>query len=283
MKSFFLIALAVALLPVSLRAQQTANTSVCLRETPPGVLLNICQNERGMAPMPQPRLYLRIYKDGRGEYEVNRSWNALAKKRFTINNEDLSELASLAATASVEKTPERYPVYRMGDDSTQEWTIDIYSDAVQKRIILTNFFSTDRENKEHYPASLILLMEKVEEIWSRANGVVNVPPSITFCTLMADREYLIGKLVRIWANLELTGEEGSYLHDPECDRPEMGQARTQSRIGFDVSVPRAFLPPHLGEESQIAGLTLFHSPFEWYRKRRDRWRDGVGTMFIRAS
>jgi hypothetical protein len=56
---------------------------------------------------------------------------------------------------------------------------------------------------------------------------------------MSDREYLTGKLVRMWANMELGIDEGSYLHDPECDRPEVGQARTQSRIGYDVSVPGA--------------------------------------------
>ena len=27
------------------------------------------------------------------------------------------------------------------------------------------------------------------------------PPSITFCTLMADREYPTGKRVRIWADM----------------------------------------------------------------------------------
>jgi hypothetical protein len=239
MKFFFLIALAAAFLPVSLRAQQTENTSVCLRDTPPGVLLNICQHERGMAPLPQPRLYLRIYKDGRGEYEINSSWDALVKNEFTVYDEDLRELASLAAAASVENTPERYPVYHRGDDSSQERTVDIYADTGKKRIILTNFFAADRENKTHYPASLIALMEKVEEAWSRGNGIVTEPPSITFCTLMADREYLTGKLVRIWANLELAGAEGNYLHDPECDRPEMGKARTQSRIGYEVSVPGA--------------------------------------------
>jgi len=239
MKFFVLIALAAAFLPASLRAQQTANTSVCLRDTPPGVLLNICQHERGMTPIPQPRLYLRIYKDGRGEYETNRSWNALVKKKFTINDEDLREINSLAGAASIEKTPVRYPVYNQGDDSSKEITADVYVDGAQKRIILTNFFAADRENKKHYPASLIAFMEKVEDIWLRANGIVAVPPSITFCSLMADREYLTGKLVRIWANIELGVEEGSYLHDPECDRPEMGKARTNERIGYDVSVPGA--------------------------------------------
>jgi hypothetical protein len=41
MKFFFLIALIAAFFPASLRAQQSANTSVCLRDTPPGVMLNI--------------------------------------------------------------------------------------------------------------------------------------------------------------------------------------------------------------------------------------------------
>jgi hypothetical protein len=233
MKFFFLIALTI-FLPVSLQAQQ----SVCLSEIPPGVLLNICAHERGMTPIPQPRLYLRIYKNRRGEYETNKSWNTLVKKKFTIRDEDLRDLTSLGAAASVDKALVRYPVYNQGDDSSRELTVDIYADAAQKRIILTNFFAADRENKQHYPGSLISLMEKVEEIWMRANGIVTAPPSITFCTLMADREYLTGKRVRIYADMELGIDEGSYLHDPECDRPEVGQARTNERIGFGFDEKR---------------------------------------------
>src|SRR5262245_18030616 len=120
MKFFFLIALANAFLPVSLQAQQEANPSVCLRDTPPGVLLNLCEHERGMAPIPQPRLYLRVYKDGRGEYETSKSWNTLVKKSFTINDEDIRALTNLCAAASVEKTPVRYPAYNQGEDSSQE-------------------------------------------------------------------------------------------------------------------------------------------------------------------
>ncbi len=232
MRFISLLALAAAFLPVPVRAQQSANTSGCLKDTPPGVLLNICQHERGMTPLPQPRLYLRIYKDGRVEYETNRSWNTLVKKKYTISVEDLGEIASLGAAEGVQKAPERYPVYNQGDDSSSELTIDIYAATGRKRFILTNFFAADRENKKHYPAALISLMEKVEETWSRANGIVTQPPSITFCTLMSDREYLNGKRVRIWADMELGVEAGSYLHDPECNRPEMGKARTNERIGF---------------------------------------------------
>ena len=62
------LVLLIALLPLAAHAQK----SVCLNETPRGVLLNICRHERGMAPMPQPKLYLRIYKDGRAEYEYTK-------------------------------------------------------------------------------------------------------------------------------------------------------------------------------------------------------------------
>jgi hypothetical protein len=239
MKFISLIAVTVTFLPASLSAPQSANTSVCLSAPPPGVLLNICQHARGMVTGPQPTLYLRVYQDGRGEYETNNSENVLVKKEFRISEEALREIAKLGAAEGVQTALERYPVYNHGIDSSRELTLDIYSDTNHKSITLTNFYAADRENKKRYPASLISLMEKAEELWTRAHGIVTEPPSITFCTLMADREYLTGKHVRIWADLELGTESGSYLHDPECDRPEMGQSRTQARIGFEMSGPGA--------------------------------------------
>ena len=239
MKFITLIAAAIAFLPISLSGQQSASTSVCLSGTPSGVLLNICQHARGMVTGPQPTLYLRVYQDGRGEYETNNSENVLVKKEFRINEADLREIARLSAAQGVQTALEKYPGYNHGIDSSRELTLDIFSNTHHKSIILINFYAADRENKKHYPASLISLMEKVEQLWSRAHGLVTEPPSITFCTLMADREYLTGKHVRIWADLELGTESGSYLHDPECDRPEVGKARTSERIGFEVSVSGA--------------------------------------------
>ena len=57
-------------------------------------------------------------------------------------------------------------------------------------------------------------------------------PSITFCELMADRERLLGKRVQLHADMELGREEGSFLHDPDCDPPTMTRAQMQERIGF---------------------------------------------------
>jgi hypothetical protein len=168
MKFISLIALLAAFLPVSERAQQSANTSVCLKDTPPGVLLNICQHGRGnVQEMPQPTLYLRIYKDGRVEYETNISSDAPVIKEFRINKEDISEIARLGLAEDVQKALERYPTYNHGIDSSREITVDIFTEAGQKRIILTNFYAADRENPKHYPAALISLMEKAEEIWRK--------------------------------------------------------------------------------------------------------------------
>jgi hypothetical protein len=232
MRILFLAALVAFIVPFIASAQQRGSTSVCLKDVPPGVLLNICEHEYGMAPTSQPRLYLRVYKDGRGEYEENKTWNLLTKKAFRAKGEDVREVERLGATEGIQKALERYPVYNFGDDSSTETTIDIFGETGRKRIILTNFFAADRENKKHYPASLISLMEKIEEIWYSANGIVRASPRITFCTLMADREYLIGKRVQIYADIELENEEDCYLHDPECDRPEMRSMRTNERIGF---------------------------------------------------
>ena len=127
------LVLLIALLPLAAHAQK----SVCLNETPSGVLLNICRHERGMAPMPQPKLYLRIYKDGRAEYESHKTWGVLVKNKFRISDEDFVEIARLAAVEDLRKALERYPVYRRGVDSTSEMTVDIYPQADPKRIVLT--------------------------------------------------------------------------------------------------------------------------------------------------
>ncbi len=99
-------------------------------------------------------------------------------------------------------------------------------------------------------------MEKAEELWLNANGIVVKPPSITFCTLMADREYLAGKRVQIYADMEL-GQEDSYLHEPECDRPEMGNARTSERISFGYDDKKLGKDSPMRERLQKKGLQTY--------------------------
>ena len=238
MKFVFLITFAVFAVPVFTYAQRGPNTSACLKDVPAGIVLNICTNERGMAPIPQPRLYLRIYTDGHAEYEASKGWDDLVKKEFRIGAEELQEIVRLGNTENFQSAKEEYPAYNHGTDSSTKITLDFYGKTGTKRIVFLNFYAADRKNKEHYPSDFIALMEVAEEIWMRTRGIVREISTISFCGLMSDREYLVGRRVIIYADLELGDGSDPYLHEPECDRPEMGKARTSERvgIGFDKKV-----------------------------------------------
>jgi hypothetical protein len=238
MKYGFLIAFAIFGVPVFTAAQRKPSNSVCVKDPPAGVILSICTNERGMAPIPQPRLYLRIYTDGRAEYEASKGWDDLVKKELRIKAEELEEIVRLGNTGDFQRALGEYPAYNHGIDSSKKITLDFYGKTGAKRIVFHNFYAGDRANKKHYPADFIALMEIVAEIWMRANGIVREIPTISFCVLMADREYLAGRQVIIDADIELGDGGAAYLHEPECDRPEMGKARTGERIGigFDPKI-----------------------------------------------
>lgn len=230
-KIVFLTAL-VLLVPAIAYSQRKPSSSVCLKDLPAGVILNICTHERGMAPMPQPRLYLRVYTDGRAEFERHSSWDDLIKKEFRIEAEDVAEIVRLGNTEDFQAALEEYPAYNHGTDSSMKLTLDFYGTKSAKRIVFNNFYAADRKNKEHYPASFIALMERVEEMWGRANGIVQEIPTLSYCGLMFDREYMAGRRVIIDADIELGDGRAPYLHEPECDRPEMGKARTNERVGI---------------------------------------------------
>lgn len=161
MRIALLAAVVALLIPVVAFGQQR---SACLEAVPPGVLLNICEHYRGMAPLPEPALYFRLYKDGRAEFETRMDENDLIRKELKVKAEDVSELKRLGAMDDVQKALAKYPTFRLAYDSTQELIITVYGETSQKRITLENFAAGDRENKEHYPASLIALMKRVEEL-----------------------------------------------------------------------------------------------------------------------
>lgn len=238
MKYGFLIAFAIFAVPVFTAGQRRPNPTECLKDVPAGVVLNICTHERGMAPIPQPQLYLRIYADGRGEYETNKSWDQLVKKEVRVKAEELQEIMRLGEAYDFQSAADEYPAYNHGIDSSEKITLDFNGAKGAKRIVFHNFYAEDRKNKEHYPASFISFMEIVERIWDRARGIVREIPGLSYCGLLQDREYMAGRRVIIYADLEIGVDGGTYLHEPECDRPEMGTARTSERIaiGFDPKV-----------------------------------------------
>src|SRR5258707_8026117 len=122
------------------------------------VLLTICNHERGMAPLPQPQLYLKLYRDGRGEYETASGTSSLLDlKEFQISSEELREIMSLGNAADFQKADASYPVFHQSDDSSLETTITFSAKGAAKRIVLANFYAADPDNKKRYPVSLIQL------------------------------------------------------------------------------------------------------------------------------
>lgn len=238
MKFVFLIAFAIFAVPIFTYAQRKPSNSACVKDVPAGVVLNICTDERGMAPIPQPRLYLRVYSDGRAEYEVNKGWDDLVKKEVRVKAEELQEIIRLGNTQDFQSAKEDYPAHKHGTDSSRTTTLDFYGKTGTKRIVFGYFYAADRKNKEHYPADFIALMEVVEEIWMRANGIVREIPTLSYCGLMYDREYMMGRPVIIYADLELGDGSAPYLHEPECYHPETRKTGPSERIGigFDPKI-----------------------------------------------
>src|SRR5689334_24480509 len=75
MQHISLAALLIFLLPVLALSQQTKPASVCSQpqqtDAADEIVLTVCNYEHGMAPLMQPRLFFRLHKSGRIEYEVD--------------------------------------------------------------------------------------------------------------------------------------------------------------------------------------------------------------------
>jgi hypothetical protein len=144
---------------------QTLGSSVCFN---PGAetdrsILTICNKHLGMGPTPRVRLYLRIYDDGRAEYEENTpptklGAHPLAIRRIQVDPANLAEIKTLIAAADLQNADADYPRFRMWTDSGLETTITARNGDKMKKIFLQNY-DEDPDNTRHYPASLNALLK----------------------------------------------------------------------------------------------------------------------------
>lgn len=246
MRSVLLTIFAILVLPVFADAQRKPGASGCLGGVPAGVVLKICTHEHGMAPIPQPRLYLRVYVDGRAEYEVNRSSGSLVKKEFRLTPDELAEITRLGGAEDFQKAQANYPSYRQGTDSWRETTVNFYDKSVAKKIVLLNFSAQDRENAENYPRSLFALMVRAEEHWEKANGIVRSVPAINYCEMLKNRKLYVGKKISVYADLKRAmvsayndprGQRyGEYLYDSECENGDVTSVRGRGTTGIGFGV-----------------------------------------------
>lgn len=161
-------------------AQRITVSSICSPGTvqPEGVVLTICTHERGMTSFLQPKLDLRLFADGRAEYEVappleNRAGQTnfvMVVKRFTADPAALAAIKELGKQADFQNAKVEYPYYQAGMDVSIETTITFYSDGKAKSIKLVNGTFRDTPEQKKLPPSLVKLQDKADLIREIAAG-----------------------------------------------------------------------------------------------------------------
>ena len=217
-------------LPLTLFGQ----TSVCADdETPENVILTICERTVGMAPRPQPKLYLRVLNDGGAEYEVNDGTKSkLFLREIFINGTELQDLARFGHEDDFQSARKEYPAINRGIDSSIKTTVTFRGLDGVKFITLNNYSPSDPDNYIHYPDALNRLMYLAEEVRLRAFGMKRVVPAITYCEALKNSRRYLGKRVSIYADLDYTGPR-PYLTD-ECTATVTG-AVLPHRIGVEYN------------------------------------------------
>jgi hypothetical protein len=251
MNRFYMAALTCLIFVAGVEGQRSYSSSVCARpdKTAREAILTICTHARGMTSLPQPRLYLRVFADGRAEYEHNprvpegdpRGYEQLVIKELRITQAELHEILCLAGEPDFQAADSVYKRIYIGNNTSMTTTVIFRDVGRAKKIVLNNYTADGEDNVEHYPSSLNALMDRVQWIWERANGIVRTIPTITFCELMLNRKKYLGKPIGIYADLEHHASPtrdlkhvsiDEFLHDLECDRLEVGNARTREKIGI---------------------------------------------------
>ncbi len=168
---------ALFVLNIFLTCPAQTRESVCLEQQPAAdasdpVVLNICNHTHGMAATPQPRLYFRLHQSGLVEYEVNPGYRegagdanfVLLKKKIKVRAEDVAEVIRLCEQQDFQGARNEYPAFQIWTDSSLQTTIVFTHNGREKKIVVNNYSETDQRNSSYYPASLIALLKKIEEL-----------------------------------------------------------------------------------------------------------------------
>jgi len=196
MRYFCLIAVLIFILPV-LSFAQRVETSVCAdlqKNTAPKkeVVLTICNYATGMSGLPRLRLYLRVYADGKGEYEENDGIDKLKLHTLKVSAEQLAEIKRLGETQDFQAARADYPVFRIWIDSGLETTIIFRGRSGEKKTMVRNYVS-DKSSEKNYPASLNALLQLAGEL---RNPKPATPPTPAPKILAYNRTLEVGKTYR---------------------------------------------------------------------------------------
>lgn len=186
MKFFILALFGLFAMTTTAAAQRITVSSICSPGTvqPEAVVLTICTHERGMTSFLQPKLYLRLFADGRAEYEVappleNRAGQTnfvMVVKQFTADTAALAAIQDLGKQPDFQNARASYPYYQAGMDVSIETTFTFYTDGKAKSVKLVNGTFRDTPEQKKLPPSLIKLQDKADLIRELAVGYKRPSP-----------------------------------------------------------------------------------------------------------
>jgi hypothetical protein len=216
--------------------RQVTVSSICSPGTvqPADVVLTICTHESGMTSFLQPKLDLRLFADGRAEYEVDpplenrpdQTEFVMVVKQFTANPAALAAIKDLGKQPDFQNAAAQFPYYQAGMDVGIETTITFYSGGKTKSVKLVNATFGDTPEQKKQPPSLAKLHDKAILIRELATGYVR---PVTFCDLIKFSDYYTDRPVSLHADLEYTTAQ-LYLHDRECELPAAAPALATGKI-----------------------------------------------------
>lgn len=237
---FFLLTASVTAL-----GQRITVSSICSPETvqPADVVLTICTHEMGMTSFLQPKLDLRLFADGRAEYEVappadnypNQTNFVMVVKQFNADPKALTAIRELGRQPDFQNAKASYPHYQAGMDVSIETTITFYSDGKAKSIKLVNASFRDTPEQKKLPVSLVKLQDKANLIREIAAGYERPIPKLTICDLVTARDFYFDSPVSVEADLEYN-ERDLYLYDPVCSEKSAAPQSERLAISYRPAV-----------------------------------------------
>lgn len=126
----------------------------------------------GMASPRGKHLYLRVYSDGRVEYEDERMKGSALDyfiRRAKLSAADIKALSEHLNGSGVRGLAKEYPPLEPPIDHTIDLTVSITQADQTQSIIIRNFSPTLPKASEAYPASLIELLCRIERLRKKAS------------------------------------------------------------------------------------------------------------------
>jgi hypothetical protein len=128
------------------------------------VLIEVARIGRGMTWPLLPQLFLRVYNDGRIQYELVDDKMVVTKKA-ELDSTTLERLRKIVEAKDLAESRSEYPKLKSVSDAMMKICVSYKSvDHPYRQILLINYAVDHPRARDYYPHSLVELLRMVEEI-----------------------------------------------------------------------------------------------------------------------